>query len=71
MTVIVAVRLEAVVFAATLKPGLPLPVPLALVSVSQSAVVDALHAQPDAVVSAELLPVEAVAARENVAGDTT
>jgi hypothetical protein len=53
----VPVRLEAIVFAATLKPTVPLPDPLApLVRVIQAALLPAVHGQPVAIVTL-LLPV--------------
>ena len=54
--------------AAALKTTLPLPEPLAVVSVSHAAPAVAVQAQPAGVVIAEVLPVEAVAASENVVG---
>ena len=51
------VRLDATVFAATLKPAVPLPDPVApLVTVIQAALLAAVHAQPVATVTL-LLPV--------------
>src|SRR5690349_12499774 len=53
----VPVRLDATVFAATLKPTVPLPDPVApLVTVIQEALLAAVHAQPVATVT-PLLPV--------------
>jgi hypothetical protein len=55
--VMVPVRLEATVFAATLKAAVPLPEPAApLVTVIQDALLAAVHAQPVATVTL-LLPV--------------
>jgi hypothetical protein len=55
--VMVPVRIEATVFAATLKPTVPLPEPVApLVTVIQGALLPAVHAQPVATVTL-LVPV--------------
>ncbi len=55
--VMVPVRVEATVFAATLKPTVPLPEPVApLVTVIQGALLPAVHAQPVATVTL-LVPV--------------
>ena len=58
-TVIVPVRSEAPVFAVALKAAVPSPEPLApLVTVSQEALLTAVHAHPAAAVTA-MLPVPA------------
>ena len=69
-TVTVVERLLVAVLAAALNTRLPLPEPLAVVSVSQVAEAVAVQAQPAGVVIAEVLPVEAAAASENEAGET-
>ena len=50
------------VLAATLKASEPAPLPLAVVSVIQEVPVVAVHAQPAVVVTATVLPLEALAA---------
>ena len=65
----VPVRLAIVGFAATLKPALPDPVPLApLVTVIHGALLVAVHAQPDNVVTV-LLPLPPAAANDWFAGE--
>ena len=65
----VPVRLEATVFAATLKPAVPLPDPVApLVTVIQAALLAAVHEQPVATVTL-LLPVPADAEKDWVVGE--
>ena len=59
----VPVRLDATVFAATLKPTVPLPDPVApLVTVIHAALLAAVHAQPVATLTL-LLPVPADAVK--------
>jgi len=66
----VPVRLEATVFAATLKPTVPLPDPVApLVRVIQEALLAALHEQPVAAVTL-LLPVPPDAVNDWPVGET-
>jgi hypothetical protein len=69
-TVTVAERALEDGFAWALKTTFPLPEPVAVVSVSQEAVVVAVQEHPVGVVTADELPVEAVAASENDAGET-
>jgi len=65
----VPVRLDATVFAATLKPTVPLPEPVApLVNVIQAALLAAVHAHPVAAVTL-LLPVPAAAVKDCVVGE--
>ena len=60
----VPVRLDATVFAATLKPTLPLPDPVApLVTVIHAALLAAVHAQPVGMLTL-LLPVPADAVND-------
>jgi hypothetical protein len=61
---------EVLVFSAASNTRLPLPLPLGALRVSHEAEDVAVHEQPAPVVTLTLLPVEAVAARENDAGDT-
>ena len=62
--VIVPVRVDATVFAATLKPTVPLPDPVApLVTVIQAALLAAVHAQPVGMMTL-LLPVPADAVND-------
>ena len=65
----VPVRLAIAGFAATLKPAVPEPDPLApLVTVIHVALLVAVHAQPDNVVTA-LLPVPPAAANDCALGE--
>jgi hypothetical protein len=65
----VPLRLDATVFAATLKPTVPLPEPVApLVNVIQAALLAAVHAHPVAAVTL-LLPVPAAAVKDCVVGE--
>ena len=65
----VPVRLEATVFAATLKPTVPLPEPVApLVTVIHAALLAAVHAHPVGIVTS-LLPVPAAAVNDWLAGE--
>lgn len=68
--VIVPVRVDATVFAATLKPTVPLPEPVApLVTVIHDALLPALHEQPVATVTLPL-PVPPAAVKDWLVGET-
>ena len=65
----VPVRVEATVFAATLKPTVPLPDPVApLVTVIHAALLAAVHAQPVGIVTS-LLPVPPAAVKDWLVGE--
>jgi hypothetical protein len=65
----VPVRVEATAFAATLKPAVPLPEPVApLVTVIHAALLAAVHGQPVGIVTS-LLPVPAAAVKDWLAGE--
>ena len=68
LTVMVPVRLVPLGLAAALKTKEPLPEPLLEVSVSQLVLVVAVQAQPVGDVTVTVLPVEAAAPTDGLAG---